>query len=75
VGGVKNVRDRAVVLVGFGGGFTRSKLVGLNCDDVERVQQRGIITLTRSKTDQEGVGRLPFGRTRWPDPPLPCPRL
>ena len=42
-------------------------IVGLNCGDVERVRQGLIVTLRRSKTDQEGAGRkvgIPFGRTR-----------
>jgi integrase len=42
-------------------------MVGLNCDDVEHVRQGLVVTLRRSKTDQEGAGRkvgVPFGRTR-----------
>jgi integrase len=65
--GIKDARDRALLLVGFAGGFRRSEIVGLNCDDIERVRQGVIITLRRSKTDQEGAGRkvgLPYGRTR-----------
>ncbi len=65
--GVKDTRDRALLLIGFAGGFRRSEIVGLDCDDVERVRQGLIITLRRSKTDQEGAGRkvgIPFGRTR-----------
>ena len=65
--GVKDVRDRALLLVGFACGFRRSEIVALNCEDVERVRQGLIITLRRSKTDQEGAGRkvgIPFGRTR-----------
>jgi len=65
--GVKDVRDRALLLIGFAGGFRRSEAVGLNCDDIERVRQGLIITLRRSKTDQEGAGRkvgVPYGRTR-----------
>jgi integrase len=65
--GVKDARDRALLLIGFAGGFRRSEIVGLNCDDVERVRQGVVITLRRSKTDQEGAGRkvgIPFGRTR-----------
>ena len=64
--GVKDVRDRALLLIGFAGGFRRSEIVGLNCDDIERVRQGLIITLRRSKTDQEGAGRkigIPWGRT------------
>jgi integrase len=64
---VKDARDRALLLIGFAGGFRRSELVGLDFADIERVRQGLIITLRRSKTDQEGAGRkigLPFGRTR-----------
>ncbi len=35
--GVKNARDRALLLIGFAGGFRRSEIVGLSCDDIERV--------------------------------------
>ena len=65
--GVKDARDRALLLIGFAGGFRRSEIVGLDCDDIERVRQGLIVTLRRSKTDQEGAGRkvgIPFGRTR-----------
>ena len=65
--GMKDTRDRALLLIGFAGGFRRSELVGLDCADIERVRQGVIITLRRSKTDQEGAGRkigIPFGRTR-----------
>ena len=65
--GVKDARDRALLLIGFAGGFRRSEIVALNCDDVERVRQGLVVTLRRSKTDQEGAGRkvgIPFGRTR-----------
>ena len=65
--GVKDVRDRALLLIGFAGGFRRSEIVGLNCDDIERVRQGLVVTLRRSKVDQDGAGRkvgIPFGRTR-----------
>ena len=74
--GVKDARDCALLLVGFAGGFRRSEIVGLNCDDVERVRQGIVLTLRRSKTDQEGAGRkvgIPFGRTRH-CPPLALDR-
>jgi integrase len=64
---VKDARDRALLLIGFAGGFRRSELVGLDCADIERVCQGVVITLRRSKTDQEGAGRkigIPYGRTR-----------
>ena len=64
---MKDVRDRALLLVGFAGGFRRSELVGLDVADIEHVRQGIIITLRHSKTDQEGAGRkigIPYGRTR-----------
>jgi site-specific recombinase XerD len=49
---LKDVRDRALLLLGFAGGFRRSELIGLNCDDVVPVRQGLEVTLRRSKTDQ-----------------------
>ena len=66
--GLKHLRDRALLLIGFAGGFRRSELVGLTCDDVERVRQGIVLTLRRSKTDQTGEGRkigIPLARGRW----------
>lgn len=63
----KDVRDRALLLIGFAGGFRRSELVGLDAVDIASVRQGVIVTLRRSKTDQLGIGRqigIPFGRTR-----------
>lgn len=64
----KDLRDKALLLVGFAGAFRRSELVGLDVADIEHVRQGMIVTLRRSKTDQDGKGRkigIPFGRTRW----------
>lgn len=64
----KATRDKALLLLGFAGAFRRSELVGLDVADVEHVRQGIVVTLRRSKTDQEGRGRkigIPFGRTRW----------
>jgi integrase len=69
---LKDARDRALLLVGFAGGFRRSELCAIDCSDLERVRQGLIITLRRSKTDQESEGRkigVPFGRTKF------CPVL
>ena len=54
---LKDVRDKALLLVGFAGGFRRSELVAINITDIEIVRQGLIIHIRRSKTDQEGVGR------------------
>jgi integrase len=65
---LKDIRDRALLLVGFAGGFRRSELVSLRACDVEPVRQGIVITLRRSKTDQEGAGRkigIPHARGRW----------
>lgn len=65
---VRDLRDRALLLIGFAGGFRRSELVGLTFADVERVRQGMILTLCRSKTDQTGEGRkigIPLARGRW----------
>ncbi len=50
-------RDRALLLIGFTGGFRRSELVGLDVSDVEPQRDGLVLTIRRSKTDQEGEGR------------------
>lgn len=63
-----DIRDKALLLIGFAAAFRRSELVGLDYDDVEHVRQGIVLHLRRSKTDQDGQGRkiaIPHGRTRW----------
>jgi integrase len=63
---LKDLRDKALLLLGFAGGLRRSELIAINCNDLESAQQGMILTIRRSKTDQDGVGRrigIPFGRT------------
>jgi integrase len=63
----KDMRDRALLLVGFATAMRRTELVGLDFEDIQYVEQGMLITLRSSKTDQEGRGRsiaVPFGRTR-----------
>ena len=48
-------RDKALLLVGFVGALRRSELVALDFDDVNDHPQGLVITIPRSKTNQEGT--------------------
>jgi len=50
-------RDKALLLVGFAGAFRRSELVDVDVADV-RLNGKAVITVKRSKTDQEGKGQV-----------------
>ena len=57
-------RDRALLLVGFAGAFRRSEVVGLRFEDVRFTDDGLVVTLPKSKTDQEGEGQtigIPYG--------------
>jgi site-specific recombinase XerD len=54
--GLKGLRDRALLLLGFAGAFRRSELVALDCEDIEECETGLRITIRRGKTDQEGHG-------------------
>jgi integrase len=56
--GLVGIRDRALMLVGFYGALRVRELVGLNIEDVTEHERGYIITIRRSKTDQEGRGRF-----------------
>jgi site-specific recombinase XerD len=69
--GLIGARDRALVLLGFAGAFRRSELVGLDIADCAFGKDGLIVTLRRSKTDQDGQGRkigIPYGSN-----PETCP--
>ncbi|WP_018640073.1 site-specific integrase [Parafrankia elaeagni] len=51
-----DVRDRALLLVGFAGCLRRSELVGLNTADLVETDDGLVVTVRRSKTDQEAAG-------------------
>ncbi len=53
---IKKIRDKSIILVGFGGGFRRTELISINYEDLEFVPEGVKITLRRSKTDQFGEG-------------------
>ena len=53
---LRGKRDRALVLIGFAGGFRRSELAALTRADVEINDRGAALTVKHSKTDQEGAG-------------------
>ena len=52
----KKSRNRALILVGFAGGFRRSELVAILYEDIDFVSEGVKIFVKRSKTDQSGEG-------------------
>ncbi len=64
-------RDRGLLLMGFAGAFRRGELVALDVADVDLTREGLVVTLRRSKTDQEGQGTkkgIPYGSN-----PATCP--
>ncbi len=49
-------KNRALILVGFAGGFRRSELVAILFEDIDFVSEGVKIFIKRSKTDQSGEG-------------------
>jgi site-specific recombinase XerD len=49
-----NLRDRALLLLGFTGAFRRSELTGLNLEDLRFTDECLLVSLRRSKTNQFG---------------------
>jgi site-specific recombinase XerD len=66
---LRELRDRAILLLGFAGAFRRSEIVALNVEDIEETPEGMLIMLRRSKTDQEGIGR----RVAIPRGEIACP--
>ena len=54
----EKIRDKALILIGFAGGFRRSELVNIYYEDVEFVPEGVKILIKRSKTDQSGEGTI-----------------
>jgi site-specific recombinase XerD len=55
-GSLRALRDRAIVLLGFGGAFRRSELVALDVEDLEFCDNGLRVRIRKSKTDQTGEG-------------------
>ena len=49
-------KNKALILIGFAGGFRRSELVSILYEDIEFVSEGVKIFVKRSKTDQSGEG-------------------
>jgi integrase len=59
-----DLRDKAILLIGFSGAFRRSEIAGLKINDVEFSKAGMTVTLRRSKIDQKGHGHkrgIPYG--------------
>ena len=66
--GLKDIRDRALLLIGFAGALRRAELVALDVADTECAPRGIALHLRHSKTDPERRGHkihIPHGRTRW----------
>jgi integrase len=64
-------RDACLLLLGFASALRRSELVALDVSDVTETTDGLVVTVTHSKTDQEGEGRqigIPCGSN-----PITCP--
>jgi site-specific recombinase XerD len=71
VGGesLRQLRDKAILLIGFASAMRRSELVALDLSDLEWTAEGVLIHIRRSKTDQEGLGQsvaVPRGATACP---------
>ena len=55
---IKKLRDKTIILVGFGGGFRRTELISIDHEDLEFVSEGVKITVKKSKTDQFGEGMI-----------------
>ena len=55
---IRKLRDKSIILIGFGGGFRRTELVSIDHEDLEFVSEGLKITIKRSKTDQFGEGMI-----------------
>ena len=55
---IKKLRDRSIILIGFGGGFRRTELISIDHEDLDFVSEGLKISIRRSKTDQLGEGMV-----------------
>jgi integrase len=62
--GARDIRNRAMLLAGFAGALRRSELVALRLEDLRFTEEGVVLTIPKSKTDQEQEGQtvgIPYG--------------
>ena len=52
----RRLKNKALILIGFAGGFRRSELVAIHYEDIDFVTEGVKIFVKKSKTDQSGEG-------------------
>lgn len=70
-GGIRAIRNRAILVVGFASALRRSSLVTLELPDLEFVPEGAVLSIRGEKNDNRAKGRLiglPFG-----EHPATCP--
>ena len=55
---INKLKNKALILLGFSGGFRRSELVAIDYEDLDFVPEGVKIFVKRSKTDQSGEGNI-----------------
>ena len=55
---IKRIRNKTIILIGFGVGFRRAELVSIDFEDLEFVPEGVKIIVRKSKTDQFGEGMI-----------------
>ena len=56
--GIRKLRDKTIILLGFAGGFRRIELISIDYEDLEFVTEGVKIFIRKSKTDQFGEGMI-----------------
>ena len=56
--GIRKLRDKTIILLGFAGGFRRIELISIEYEDLEFVTEGVKILIKKSKTDQFGEGMI-----------------
>lgn len=62
---MKDKRNKSLILLGWCAALRRSEIVQINVDDIEFVESGMVLTVRKSKTDQEAKGQkigIPYGK-------------